>query len=379
MIPMTASVAPVAGPVADLLADARRLLGPDAPPVPREMVEADLRSLLPLVTDAVLKRLEAGVDAQEERVLLSLGVRTQDVLDDLHRRASAHRVGLRGKVHAGLTRLRRITASADLLDKVCEEAVHSCGVRRVVLSRVEGSTWYPWMARFGDDREAETEFVRHIRGITIDLADAPIEAAVIRDGRPRIVADATGPSGYGPMLKESQGTSYVVAPITPAGRVVGFLHADHHPDATAVDLVDRDVLWAFAEGFGRIYERVELHERLAAQRHRVRETFALVESITAAIDDGDIELAQDAVDRSRRAEPELRGGPAPAAIDELLTDREREVLSFMVRGLGNAAIAERLVIKEGTVKSHVKHILRKLGAANRAEVIALSMGVTSNR
>jgi DNA-binding NarL/FixJ family response regulator len=49
----------------------------------------------------------------------------------------------------------------------------------------------------------------------------------------------------------------------------------------------------------------------------------------------------------------------------------------MVRGASNAAIAEQLVIKEGTVKSHVKHILRKLGAVNRAETISRYMGVVS--
>jgi DNA-binding CsgD family transcriptional regulator len=61
-------------------------------------------------------------------------------------------------------------------------------------------------------------------------------------------------------------------------------------------------------------------------------------------------------------------------IDELLTAREAEVLAMMVRGASNAAIAERLIIKEGTVKSHVKHILRKLDAVNRAEAISRYMG-----
>lgn len=42
----------------------------------------------------------------------------------------------------------------------------------------------------------------------------------------------------------------------------------------------------------------------------------------------------------------------------------------MGAGHTNARIARRLVISEGTVKSHVKHILRKLGAANRAEAVA---------
>jgi DNA-binding NarL/FixJ family response regulator len=66
--------------------------------------------------------------------------------------------------------------------------------------------------------------------------------------------------------------------------------------------------------------------------------------------------------------------PAPAAISELLTQREMEVLGMMAQGLPNAIIADRLVIKPGTVKAHVKHILRKLDAVNRTEAIARYMG-----
>ena len=42
----------------------------------------------------------------------------------------------------------------------------------------------------------------------------------------------------------------------------------------------------------------------------------------------------------------------------------------MSDGSTNAAIANELVISEGTVKSHVKHILRKLRASNRAEAVS---------
>src|SRR6202023_526390 len=63
------------------------------------------------------------------------------------------------------------------------------------------------------------------------------------------------------------------------------------------------------------------------------------------------------------------------AIDELVTPGEREVIALLVTGQTNSAIAERLVISEGTVKSHVKQILRKLGAVNRSEVIARYLGM----
>ena len=55
-----------------------------------------------------------------------------------------------------------------------------------------------------------------------------------------------------------------------------------------------------------------------------------------------------------------------------LTGREREVLDLMSQGLTNAQMAERLTISQSTVKFHVRGILSKLGAANRAEAINLA-------
>jgi DNA-binding NarL/FixJ family response regulator len=55
---------------------------------------------------------------------------------------------------------------------------------------------------------------------------------------------------------------------------------------------------------------------------------------------------------------------------DVLTRREVEVLELMAQGRTNAAIATQLVISEGTVKQHVKHVLRKLRAENRAEAVS---------
>jgi PAS domain S-box-containing protein len=52
-----------------------------------------------------------------------------------------------------------------------------------------------------------------------------------------------------------------------------------------------------------------------------------------------------------------------------LTDREREVLRLLAKGMTTAAIAERLGISRTTVKNHVQHILSKLNAHSRLEAI----------
>ena len=55
---------------------------------------------------------------------------------------------------------------------------------------------------------------------------------------------------------------------------------------------------------------------------------------------------------------------------ESLSDREMEVLRLITQGATNHEIAEQLVITEGTVKSHINHILGKLDAHNRTEAVA---------
>jgi DNA-binding CsgD family transcriptional regulator len=57
----------------------------------------------------------------------------------------------------------------------------------------------------------------------------------------------------------------------------------------------------------------------------------------------------------------------PQGRSELLSPREWEVLELVALGATNAQVAARFVISEDTVKSHVKHILQKLGASNRTE------------
>jgi len=65
----------------------------------------------------------------------------------------------------------------------------------------------------------------------------------------------------------------------------------------------------------------------------------------------------------------LSGPRATPGEDALatLTARERETLRALARGLSNKLIARRLAISEGTVKVHVKHVLKKLGLRSRVE------------
>ena len=63
----------------------------------------------------------------------------------------------------------------------------------------------------------------------------------------------------------------------------------------------------------------------------------------------------------------------PGQLGSDLTDREREILKLMVDGLPNAAIADRLIVSQSTIKFHVSNILSKLNASSRTEAVALAM------
>ncbi len=150
--------------------------------------------------------------------------------------------------------------------------------------------------------------------------------------------------------------SYAVATVALGGTTVGFVHADAHLSERALDEIDRETLAGYAEGLAAVFERAVLRGRLRAHRSELR----------SAVDWMNTRLSK----LSESSGVPMNGDAHSEELDEVLTPRELEVLRLMARGNTNVAIAKTLVVAEGTVKYHVKNVLRKLRAANRADAVA---------
>ncbi len=150
--------------------------------------------------------------------------------------------------------------------------------------------------------------------------------------------------------------SYAVATIALGGTTVGFVHADAHLSSRALDDIDCEAVGGYAEGLAAVFERAVLRGRLRAHRSELR----------GAVDWMNTRLSR----LSDSSGVPMNGDGHAEELDEVLTPRELEVLRLMARGNTNVAIAKTLVVAEGTVKYHVKNVLRKLRAANRADAVA---------
>jgi DNA-binding CsgD family transcriptional regulator len=271
----------------------------------------------------------------------------------------------------------RGAASVEQLFRLIPAEVCRCGFARAWLSRVDGASFVPVRLHTNHARRVPLEG-RMVRLEPAGLVHGSHEAEMVRRRRPVLAAAADDQLVDPTIARVFAPRSYVAAPLLVDTRVVAFLHADR-PRGVA-DEDDLAVITVFAEAAGHALQRVILGERLERLRVDVR---ALTNSVGDLVDERCCEpidvAAPPRTALGRRPEgaarPAQATGPSvPSAtgsrLSSLLTSRELEVLRLMATGETNAGIAERLVISPGTVKSHVKNVLRKLHAANRAQAVS---------
>ncbi|NMO93646.1 LuxR C-terminal-related transcriptional regulator [Actinomycetospora sp. TBRC 11914] len=364
--------------VVDLVAEVSRVTGSVA------VVGADTvhdhrsaRRALDLVWDDILSTMSASPAVTAHAVDLLRRVKAVD--EALLRRDIATRNQLFGRVREALSALSEIQSTAALVATV-PGVVCALGFDRAFISRVEESVWTPEHVVVERDPAWAGEILSIGRENPLTLTAALPESEILRRRVSLVVENVQQREGvHKPIAAVSLSRSYAASPIVTGGEVVGFLHCDCYYQQRDLDETDRQVLATFAEGLGQVLARTLVLDQVGAVRSGLDEIAARLHpsgfggSMGAALGAPTMP-ATPAVPTSRPApEPGFgrrTGAPVPIAKADL-TRRELEVLRHMAAGDTNARTARRLVISEGTVKSHVKHILRKLGASNRAEAVSL--------
>jgi DNA-binding CsgD family transcriptional regulator len=365
----------------ECLAAAQELIG-DAFGADDEVDLADPAQTKPVVAAAVqrlaedLHRPSSELKRPELLRRSELALELQGLQHDLEGRRLGQSLHALESVQIALSRLRGVDAPAAIVERGLSVLCEDCDFDRAVLFRVHDSRLVAESACFSRDPEWAARFIEKARAhpVPLSLHGYP-ETEMFRRRAPVLVQDGLNdPSTYKPIVEAIQTRSYVAAPIMPAGKVIGFLHADAYYADRVMTPLDRDTLWAFAEGFGYALQRTLLVERLRSQRDQVRQMVVSTEAVVNELTDAEVELLRADDEGAALTRTAAAVFVAPESrLDALLTRRELEVLELVAEGETNGGIADRLVISEGTVKSHVKHILRKLRAANRAEAVSRYM------
>ncbi|MDQ1679894.1 MAG: hypothetical protein QOI42_753 [Frankiaceae bacterium] len=148
-----------------------------------------------------------------------------------------------------------------------------------------------------------------------------------------------------PILDGLQATRRLVADATVSARVVILTTFDH-------DEYLFEALAAGASGF--LLKDAPAADLLAAVRIVAGGDALLAPTVTRRVIAAAVERRSEAADTERVA---------------ALSPRERDVLRLMAEGLANSEIADRLVVGQATVKTHVAHVLQKLGARDRVQAV----------
>ncbi|MBB3605975.1 DNA-binding CsgD family transcriptional regulator [Mycolicibacterium sp. BK556] len=256
-----------------------------------------------------------------------------------------------------------MTDNAELADRLPLELCQA-GFSRVLFSRIERNMWLVRSAHIAGDTDLTDTLLRVGRAHPRRLCAPLPESAMVRTRVPILVTDPqSNPRVNADLVGVVKPDVYVAAPVYVWQNPIGLLHADAPSASGDVGTEDRDLLGLFAQGLGAIMERNIVVERIrslhiAAQGH-AGEIRSLAELLDSSIDMAGCESAA-----GMTLENHQEGNA------ERLTRRELQVLRLMSVGNTNGQIAARLFISEGTVKSHVRHIMQKLEASNRTDAVA---------
>lgn len=268
-----------------------------------------------------------------------------DLRGRLFMTALASRNEMMQRVDQSLQRMRAVDTVENFAHELPKEIV-SLGFVRSLFSWAEGLHWVAESAHSMQGEDESRRLVEAGRQLPYrDIKDL-FELEMIRERRPILRQNIRkSPRVHPELMKITESESYVASPLITGNAVVGFVSLDVNVMTGSVDQFDRDLVGIHTSGAGIILERLRLDE-LRSHSHEGR---------NATADDSPTDGLP------------VRGGEAV----KHLTSREREILRLVAEGMTNAGIARELTISEGTAKTHVRNVLRKLAVSNRTQAAGL--------
>ncbi len=325
------------------------------------------------VSECIQLAVQSSKDSsvrQLAEVLLQSGLARVSLMEAMLARRTARMFG----VEQALCQLRG-TASLSALEERAPVEAHRLGFTRILFSRIDKGVWIARAAYTAGEEQLARTLVQVGVANPRPLTGALVESEMARRRVPILVRNPqSSPRVHAELVAVVNTKGYVAAPVISWGKVVGLLHADRQMELGGVDEFDRDLLGMFAEGLGVAFERNVLFRRLRSMRSMFNEHVCAVNDLVDDIAEDAMEIGEDSEKSAPRSQgPYSREISATYSGDAFfanLTPRECDVLRSLASGKTNAQIASILFVTEGTVKSHVKHILRKIGAANRTDAVA---------
>ncbi|MET8430929.1 LuxR C-terminal-related transcriptional regulator [Nocardia sp. NPDC004860] len=287
--------------------------------------------------------------------------------------ALAHQLSTLSEIRGSIDELSALSPR-ELIDAAPARACRDLSVGRAMISTISGSIWLPQHLHIENRTAASAAFEEFVDGARIPLSDAPLETELlIRRRTAALVPDPVSDKRTYKQIVDAAGTqAYVAAPITVRGRTIGMLHADRPADPASLTHDDLELATTFAECLSILFESAILRDRMEQQVRRATDSYVQVVSMLHDVDGAT--FAASPPDSVRRPSRYSHGAPAGLAS---LTGREREVLAHLATGATNLQIARNLRISQGTVKSHLKQIAKKLGTSSRAAAVAAFARMTS--
>lgn len=260
-----------------------------------------------------------------------------------HRRSSA--ASLHQRSVNALFAVSCASSRPALIRSIPEQAA-TLGFDRVLFSTVASGSWRPRSAFNRDDSDWASRYLTE-RAAAYRIPSAAAKRHTVRVDAATMLEHQQREFGYA-LWKRSKSKNFWMIPLIHSHRVVGMIHADCH-----------------------LSDRLPTQTEIAALQDFCRQVAPLVAQMTiegTTVTSFPRGLAErESTSDSQRLHVVDPGGPSSRST---LSLREIEVVTLMAEGLTNLQIGRRLTITEGTVKSHVKRILKKTGSANRAEAVA---------